>query len=49
MKSYSAVVKIFSNGKITIPIQIREIMDLKDGDAVEITITRLPRVGDVID
>jgi len=43
MKPYTAVVKIFSGGKVTIPKQIREVMRLQDGDTIEITISRVPK------
>lgn len=48
MEPQSAVVQIFSKGKVTIPLQIRKVMNLKDGDMVKITITRILQEGDII-
>ncbi len=41
MNTYTAVVKIFSGGKVTLPKEIRDVMKLKDGDTVQIIIARL--------
>jgi AbrB family looped-hinge helix DNA binding protein len=41
MKTHTALVKIFSGGKVTLPKEIRDVMGLKDGDTVQITIARL--------
>lgn len=41
MNTYKAIVKIFSGGKVTLPKEIRDVMKLKDGDTVEIAISKL--------
>lgn len=33
--------RISSNGRVVIPCEIREILDLKDGDTIEVKITRV--------
>ena len=40
MKEYPALVKLFANGKVTIPIEIREKLGLKDGELLEIKIAK---------
>jgi len=38
---YNAILKIISDGRITIPQTIRETMGLKHGDVVAVTIQKL--------
>jgi AbrB family looped-hinge helix DNA binding protein len=41
---HHATVKVIQNGRVTIPLEIRELEDIKEGDYVEITIKKLERV-----
>ena len=43
MKEYPALVKLFANGKVTIPIEIRETLKLKDGDMLDIKIAKIEK------
>jgi|WetSurMetagenome_2_1015567.scaffolds.fasta_scaffold678863_2 AbrB family looped-hinge helix DNA binding protein len=43
MKEYPALVKLFANGKVTIPVEIRETLDLKDGEMLEIRIAKMEK------
>ena len=36
--------RVFANGKVTIPLTIREAMDITDGDVVEIEVTPVREV-----
>jgi len=38
---YKIIARVLDNGKITIPLDVRRYMDLKKGDYVEATITKL--------
>jgi len=38
MREYTAVAKVFSGGKVTVPKAIRDALRLRDGDLVEIKI-----------
>ncbi len=40
MKEYSAIVKVIANGKVTIPMQIRDLLGIDDGDLVEIKVAQ---------
>lgn len=33
-----STVRLFNNGKVTIPHEVRETLDLEDGDVVEIDV-----------
>jgi AbrB family looped-hinge helix DNA binding protein len=46
MKEYPALVKLFANGKVTIPIEIRETLKLKDGEMLEIKISKMDKTCD---
>jgi AbrB family looped-hinge helix DNA binding protein len=50
MKEYPALVKLFANGKVTIPIEIREKLGLKDGELLEIKIAKTEKdaTGDTV-
>lgn len=37
---YITTLKIFSNGRVTIPDYIRDALDLEDGDLVKLTIEK---------
>ncbi|MGA2884650.1 MAG: hypothetical protein ABSE80_05805 [Halobacteriota archaeon] len=43
-KTHSATVKVIRDGRITIPQEIREVGDIKEGDFVKITIEKIERV-----
>ena len=54
MKEYQALVKLFAKGKVTIPIEIREKLGLKDGELLEIKVAKTEKdatsdLGGVID
>ncbi len=38
---YKIIARVLDNGKITIPLDVRRYLDLKKGDYVEATITKL--------
>lgn len=40
---HHATVKVIQNGRVTIPLEIRELEDIKEGDYVEITIEKIER------
>ncbi len=40
---HSATVKVIKDGRITIPSDIRELEDIKEGDFIRITIEKLER------
>lgn len=40
---HHATVKVIQNGRVTIPLEIRELEDIKEGDYVEITIKKLEK------
>ena len=42
MRTYTALVKIFANGKITIPKEVREVLGLEDGEIIEVTVSKIP-------
>ncbi len=37
---YTAVVRVFANGRVTIPETIREALKIKDKDLVKITVEK---------
>jgi len=43
-KTHSAIVKVIKDGRITIPQEIREVEDIKEGDFIKITIEKIERV-----
>lgn len=40
-KQYKIIARVVGNGKITIPLEVRQYMSIKDGDYVEAIITKL--------
>lgn len=40
---HHATVKVIKDGRITIPSEVRELEDLKEGDYVKITIEKIER------
>jgi len=40
---HSATVKVIKDGRITIPSDIRELEDIKEGDFVKVTIEKIDR------
>jgi bifunctional DNA-binding transcriptional regulator/antitoxin component of YhaV-PrlF toxin-antitoxin module len=40
-KQYKIIARVVGNGKITIPLEVRQYMEIKDGDYVEAIITKL--------
>lgn len=40
---HSATVKVIKDGRITIPSDIREVEDIKEGDYLKITIEKIRR------
>ena len=42
---YTTTLKMFSNGRVTIPDYIRNVLGLKDGDLVKIIIGRVDDDG----
>ena len=40
---HSATVKVIKDGRITIPQEIRELENIKEGDYLKVTIERLER------
>ena len=43
MKEFSAIVRLVGRGKITIPQQIRDVLNIDDGDYVEIKVARVEK------
>lgn len=41
--THSATVKVIKDGRITIPSDIRELEDIKEGDYIKITIEKIER------
>lgn len=41
IKKYKVIAKMFSNGKITIPLPVREYLGLKDDDYVELIVSKI--------
>jgi AbrB family looped-hinge helix DNA binding protein len=41
---HSATLKVIQGGRITIPQEVREIEDIKEGDYVKITIEKIERI-----
>jgi AbrB family looped-hinge helix DNA binding protein len=42
-KTHSATLKVIKDGRITIPGEIREVEDIKEGDFVQITIEKIEK------
>jgi AbrB family looped-hinge helix DNA binding protein len=42
-KTHTATVKVIKDGRVTIPQEIREVGDIKEGDFVRITIEKIER------
>lgn len=40
-KQYKIIARVVGNGKITIPLEVRQYMNIKDGDYIEAIITKL--------
>jgi AbrB family looped-hinge helix DNA binding protein len=40
---HSAIVKVIKNGRITIPSEIREIEDIREGDYLKITLEKVEK------
>ena len=43
MKEFSAIVRLVGRGKITISQQIRDVLNIDDGDYVEIKVARVEK------
>lgn len=41
VKKYKVIAKVFSNGKVTIPQEVRTYLGLKDGDFVEMVVSKI--------
>ena len=37
------VARVFARGKVTIPLAVRDVLDLEDGDYVRVSITEVVR------
>jgi AbrB family looped-hinge helix DNA binding protein len=42
-EQHSATVKVIKDGRITIPQEIRELEDIKEGDYLRVTIEKIER------
>jgi AbrB family looped-hinge helix DNA binding protein len=40
---HSATLKVIQGGRITIPLEVRELENIKEGDYVKITIEKIER------
>lgn len=40
-KRYKVIAKVFSNGKVTIPLEVRNYLGIKDDDYVELIVSRI--------
>lgn len=40
-RTYRVIAKVFSNGKITIPLEVRTFLGIADNDYVEIEVAKL--------
>lgn len=43
VKTHQATVKVIRDGRITIPQEIREVEDIKEGDFIKITIEKITK------
>ena len=43
MESYTALVRLLPRGKLTVPKEVRDVLGLKDGEIIEITVTKIPQ------
>jgi AbrB family looped-hinge helix DNA binding protein len=41
VKRYKAIAKVFSNGKVTIPQEVRQYLGIEDGDFVEMIVSKI--------
>jgi AbrB family looped-hinge helix DNA binding protein len=41
LKKYKVIAKVFSNGKVTIPLPVREYLGIKDNDYVELIVSKI--------
>ncbi len=46
---HTATVKVIKDGRVTIPLGIRELEDIHEGDYLRITIEKMERHGQVKD
>lgn len=40
-KKYKVIAKVFSNGKVTIPLEVRNYLGIKDDDYVELIVSKI--------
>jgi AbrB family looped-hinge helix DNA binding protein len=40
-KRYKVIAKVFSNGKVTIPLEVRNYLGIKDDDYVELIVSKI--------
>jgi len=43
MKSYTALVRLLPRGKLTVPKEVRDVLGLRDGEIIEITVSKIPQ------
>jgi len=41
VKKYKVIAKVFSNGKVTLPIEVRQYLGVNDGDFVELIVSKI--------
>ncbi len=41
VKRYKVIAKVFSNGKVTIPQEVRQYLEIEDGDFVEMIVSKI--------
>jgi bifunctional DNA-binding transcriptional regulator/antitoxin component of YhaV-PrlF toxin-antitoxin module len=41
IKRYKVIAKVFSNGKVTLPIEVRQYLGVNDGDYVELIVSKM--------
>lgn len=41
LKKYKVIAKVFSNGKVTLPIEVRNYLGVVDGDYVELIVSKM--------
>jgi bifunctional DNA-binding transcriptional regulator/antitoxin component of YhaV-PrlF toxin-antitoxin module len=41
IKRYKVIARVFSNGKVTLPIEVRQYIGVTDGDFVELIVSKI--------
>ncbi len=41
VKKYKVLARVFANGKVTLPKEVRQYLDVKDGDFVELIVSKI--------